>query len=74
MLDLIVLILCCWLGWKVIKLAFKTAWGLAKIAASILLALAVPMLIGCLLFAGGIVLMVPVAMLAAAFGLLKACV
>lgn len=74
MLDWIVLVLCFWLGWKVVKLAFKTAWGLAKIAASILLALAVPMLIGCLLFAGGIVLMVPVAMLAAAFGLLKACV
>ena len=72
MLDLIVLLLCCWLGWKVVKLALKTAWGLTKIAASILLALAVPMLIGCLLFAGGIVLLVPVAMLAIAFGLLKA--
>ena len=74
MLDLIVLLLCCWLGCKVVKLALKTAWGLTKIAASILLALAVPMLIGCLLFAGGIVLLVPVAMLAIAFGLLKACV
>ncbi|MBQ7801522.1 MAG: hypothetical protein IJ375_04285 [Oscillospiraceae bacterium] len=74
MLELIVFVLFCWLFFKAIGLAFKVAWGAAKIAASVLLALACPLLILCLLFAGGIVLLVPIALIAAAFGLLKACI
>lgn len=74
MLDLIVVILFCWLFFKALGLAFKAAWGTAKILASILFAIAVPMLIACLTFAGGIVLLVPVALIGIAFGLLKAIV
>ena len=74
MLDLIVVILFCWLFFKALGLAFKAAWGTAKILASIRFTIAVPMLIACLTFAGGIVLLVPVALIGIAFGLLKAIV
>lgn len=74
MLDLILMILFCWLFFKAIGLAFKVAWGTTKIIASLLFAIAVPMLIACLMFAGGALLLVPVALVALAFGLLKAIV
>lgn len=74
MFELFVLILFCWLFIGAIRLAFRVTWGLAKIAAVILFVLALPTLIGCLLMAGGIILLVPVALVGAAFGILKACV
>lgn len=74
MLELLIVILFCWLFFKVAKLAFKMAWGAAKIIASILLAIACPLLAVGVMFAGGVILLIPVAMIAAAFGLLKACV
>lgn len=72
MLDILITILFCWLFLKVLGLVFKAAWGTAKIAASILLGIAVPMLIGCLVFAGGLLLLIPLALIGIAFGLLKA--
>ena len=74
MLDILLVILFCWLFFKAVGLAFRAAWGAAKIIASLLFAVAVPLLIICLVFAGGVFLLVPVAMIAVAFGLLKACV
>ena len=74
MLEFLIMVLFCWLAFKVIGLAFKVAWGATKIIASILLVLAVPMLIVCLLFAGGMILLAPVALIGIAFALLKKCV
>lgn len=74
MLDILVTVLFCWLFFKAIGLAFKVAWGTTKVIASILFAVAVPMLFVCLMFAGGIVLLVPLALIGIAFGLLKAVV
>ena len=74
MLELILLVLFCWLLIKVVKLAFKVAWGATKIVAMVLFALACPLLVACMLFAGSVALLVPVAMIGAAFGLLKRCV
>ena len=74
MFELLVLILFGWIFWGALRLAFKVTWGFAKIAAYILLALALPVLIVCLLFAGGVVLLLPVALIALAWGILKACV
>ena len=74
MLEILITVLFVWLLFKVIGLAFRVAWGAAKIAATVLLALSLPMLIGCLVFAGGILLAIPLALIAIAFGLLKACV
>lgn len=74
MLDFLIVILFCWLFFKAVGLAFKAAWGTAKILASLLFAVAVPLLVVGLVFAGGVLLLIPVALIAVAFGLLKACV
>lgn len=73
MLDLIFTVVFCWLFFKVLGLALKAAWGVTKIAASLLMAIALPLLIVCLIFAGGLLLLIPLALVALAFGLLKAC-
>ena len=73
MFEIIVLVLFCWLFFKMIGLAFKVAWGAAKVVSVILSVVALPVLIGCLLFAGGVVLLLPVILIAVAFGILKAC-
>lgn len=73
MLEIIFTILAVWLFFKAIGLAFKITWGAAKIVATILLALAVPVFILCLIFAGGFILLLPVALIAGAVGLLKVC-
>ena len=56
-----------------IRLAFKLTWGVAKVAASILMVVALPALVLCLLFAGGIALIVPLAIVGIAVGILKTC-
>ena len=63
-----------WLFFKALGLAFRMAWGTAKIIASVLFSIAVPLLIACLIFAGGIVLLLPLALVGIAFGVLKACI
>ena len=74
MLQFLVIVLFCYLGFKTLGLFFRIAWGAAKIAATVLLALSLTMLVGCLIFAGGILLAIPLALIAIAFGLLRACV
>lgn len=72
-MEILMSVLFIWLFFKVIGLLFRVAWGTAKIVASVLLALAVPLLFAGLVFAGGIVLLIPLAMIAGAFGLLRNC-
>lgn len=72
MLEILTIILFCWLFFKAMGLAFRVAWGTAKMIASVLFVLAVPMLVISLLFAGGILLLVPLALVGLAIGLLKA--
>lgn len=74
MFELLVVIAFTWLMIKSVGLAFKLTWGAAKVAASILMAIAVPLLIMCVVFVGGIILLLPVAIIAIALGILKACV
>ena len=73
MFELLVIAIFIWLLVKSIGLAFKLTWGVAKIAASILIGLAFPVLIICFVFLGGIALLVPIIMIAIAAGILKAC-
>lgn len=74
MFELSVLVLFCWIFFGSIRLMFKVAWGLAKILAVILFVMALPSLIGCLLYASGIILLLPVALIGLAWGILKACI
>ena len=74
MFELLTIVVFAWLLIKAIGLAFKLTWGMAKIVASILLVLALPLLIVCLLFVGGAILIVPVAMIGIAAGIMKSCI
>lgn len=74
MLDLILAVLFCWLFFKAVGLSFRIAWGAAKIVAWLLFAIALPMMAGCMIIAGGFLLLIPLALVAIAFGLLRACV
>lgn len=74
MFELLIIAIFLWLLVKAIGLVFKLTWGVAKITASILIGLALPVLIVCFVFVGGIALLVPVAMIAIAAGIVKACV
>lgn len=74
MLELILIIAFCWLFFKALGLAFRVAWGTTKFVASALLTIAVPLLFLCMVFAGGLILLVPLLLIALAFGLLKACI
>ena len=74
MLDILFTILFCWLFFKAMGIAFHVAWGTAKLIASLLFIVALPMLVLMLIFAGGLLLLVPVIMVTVAWALLKACV
>ena len=73
MFELLIIAIFIWLLVKAIGLAFKLTWGAAKIVASILIGLAFPVLLVCVVFVGGIALLIPVVMIAIAAGILKAC-
>lgn len=72
MFELLTIIIFVWLMVKAIGLVFKLTWSMAKVIASILIGLAFPVLIICLVFLGGIALIVPIAVIAIAVGILKA--
>ena len=73
MFELLVVILFGWLSIKVIGLVLRLTWGVASVLATILFAIALPVLFAGLLFAGGVVLLLPLLLVGGAFGLLKAC-
>jgi hypothetical protein len=62
-----------WLLIKSIGFMFKLTWGVAKIAAGILMVAALPVLIICVVFVGGIALLVPIILISIAAGILKIC-
>ena len=74
MFELLTIVVFVWLTIKAIGLAFKLTWGMAKIIASILMVFAFPLLIVCLLFVGGAILIVPIAMIGIAAGIMKSCI
>jgi hypothetical protein len=73
MFELLTVAIFIWLLVKTIGLALKLTWGVAKIIASILIGLALPVLIICLIFAGGIILLLPIVMIVIAAAILKVC-
>ena len=74
MFELLSVIVFVWLLIKSISLALKLTWGMAKIIAGILIVLTLPMLIVFLLFVGGAILIIPVAMIGIAAGIMKSCI
>lgn len=74
MFEILTIIIFVWLMVKAIRLAFKLTWGIAKVIASILMLFALPALIICMIFIGGIALLIPIILICVAVGILKACV
>ena len=74
MFELLTIVVFVWLMVKAIGFILKLTWGTAKVIASILIGLALPVFIICLLFVGGIALIVPVALIGIAVAILKAVV
>lgn len=74
MFEILSVVVFCMLLIPALRLCFKLAWGAAKVFAVILLVLSLPSMIGCLLMASGIVLLMPVALIALAWGILRACI
>jgi len=72
LIELISIVLYCWLLFVVGKLLFTVAWGVIKIIAAVLLILSLPSLVGCLYLASGIVLLAPAGLLVIAVLLLLA--
>lgn len=72
MFTLFVIFVFVWLFVKSVGLAFHVTWGLAKIAATLLFVIALPLLVFAIL--GSLLpLLLPLALVAAAFGILKNC-
>ena len=74
MLDLLMIIVFCWLFFKALGLVFRLAWGVTKFLVGLLVTAAAVTLVGGVLFAGGLVLLLPIALVGIALGLLKAVV
>ena len=74
MFEILTLVIFGWLLFKAIGLAFRLTWGVARVIATILMALALPLLFVCLVFVGGVALLVPIIVIGLAVGILKACV
>ncbi len=66
MFELLTVAIFFWLLVKAAGFAFKLTWGVAKVAASVLIGLALPVLIVCLVFVGGFALLLPLGMIFAA--------
>ena len=74
MFELLTIIVFAWILFKTIGLTIKLTWGAARIVASILMVLALPLLIVCLLFVSGVALLIPLVMVFVAAGITKLCV
>ena len=73
MFEILTVAVFVWLMFKVVGLMFRLTWGIAKLIAGILLFLAAPVLVVCLLFVGGFFLLIPVGLLALALMIVSAC-
>lgn len=71
MLEALVLTIFVVLAVKAAGLALRLTWGAARLIAALLFAVALPVMAVGLLFAGGVVLLVPLGLAAAALGVLR---
>ena len=71
MLSVLLIAAFCWLYLKALGLVFRVTWGMVKLVGSLLILMAAPVLILMLLFAGGLLLLIPLAMVALGILILK---
>ncbi len=73
MFEIVTVIVFLWLMVKAVGLALRLTWGVAKIVASVLMGIAFPVLILCVIFASGVALLVPIVIIGIAVAILKVC-
>ena len=73
MFELLILAVFGWLFFKSVGLAFRATWGLGKVIAVCLFVLALPGLVGAFLLTGGVLLLIPVGLVVAAWFILRDC-
>ena len=71
MLTLAVFLVFGWLFFKGVGLAVRVTWCAAKVVATLLFVIALPLLVVLAVVGGLLSLLVPLALVAAAFGILK---
>ena len=71
MTEIIITVLAVFLLVKAVSITFRITWGLARIIATILLVLAVPLFIVCFILVGGFFLLIPVGLILGAIGIIK---
>lgn len=73
MLGFLCVVLFLWLSFKAMGLILRLSWAVWKVLAGLVLALALPFLLVCLLVMGGIFLLLPVLAVGILYAILKAC-
>ena len=73
MLELLTIAVFCWLSFKLLGLFVRMAWSAAKLVASILFIIALPLLVLILVSVGGFMLLIPLGLIALALLILDAC-
>ena len=73
MLTLAVFFVFGWLFFKGVGLAFRVTWCAAKVVATLLFVIALPLLVVFAILGSLLPLLLPLALVAAAFGILKNC-
>lgn len=73
MLGFLCVVLFLWLAFKAMGLILRLSWAVWKVLAGLVLALALPFLLVCLLVMGGIFLLLPLIAVGILYAVLKAC-
>lgn len=73
MLEILTVGIFVWLMVKAVRLMLRLTWGAAKLVAGILMVAALPILAICLIFASGVALLIPIAVIGIVIGILKSC-
>ena len=71
MFEMIAVVIFLWLLFKALGLVFRLTWSVTKLVAGLLMVLAFPLLVVCLIFAWGLMLIVPLALIGIALAILK---
>ena len=71
MFEIVAVVIFLWLLFKALGLVFRLTWSVTKLVAGLLMALAFPLLVVCLIFAWGLMLIVPLVLIGIALAILK---
>ena len=74
MFEILAVVIFVWLLFKALGLVFRLTWSVTKLVAGLLMAVAFPLLVVCLVFAWSLMLLVPLALLGIAWAILKKCI